>query len=151
MHDCASVALGIEDLPGGAVAFTPEAQTQPAAADLQVAQFDVRQPVGQRRINIQRAIRGVRAQAKHSGNQLEDAPRHPCLRDVGAGILHRETPRHARQPGEKFGELVVAEARGGLEDRMRDEICLGGEAVALESGGDDRVVVRPDRAELVRK
>src|SRR5262249_26118574 len=56
--------------------------------------------------------------------------------------------RSPGEPAERFGELASEEA-GRLEDRLGDRGRFGVEAIATETPRDERVVERPDRAEVV--
>ena len=63
---------------------------------------------------------------------------------MGKGVSVRE------KPGEDLGKLVV-EVRRGVQQAPDDALSLGPAPVAREAPGDQGVVVRPDRAVVVRE
>ena len=74
----------------------------------------------------------------------------PRLRARGRRIGDRERRLRSAHPREDLRQLVVEVLRGG-EHPLDDTLRLGPARVAREPGGDDRVVVRPDRAVVVRE
>ena len=74
--------------------------------------------------------------------------RGPCLRTAGRRILDRVVRLPARVATERLGQ-PPAELVRGLEHRAADHCALGLVAVAAQTPSDDRVVVRPHRADVV--
>ena len=80
------------------------------APDPQVADPDLRHPVGQGGIDVEpRAICvGRRVQAAQDRDEAEHRARRPGLGDVGADIRDREASRDPGQPGEELRQAKAA-------------------------------------------
>ena len=102
-----------------------------------------------RRDQAQLVAGGVRRQAEHGAQQLEDAARGPRLRRACDRVGDRvgrggpvEAAEQLRQPG-------VPEELGRLQQGAGDPGRLLAVPVAPEARGADGVVVRPDAADVV--
>src|SRR5262252_548664 len=82
---------------------------------------------------------------------MEHATRCPGLRYVRTQILDWKCAWPTLDARIQLRQAMAHEVTGCLADVARDACRLGREAVALEAEGDDAVVVRPHRAELVRE
>ena len=92
----------------------------------------------------------VGLEPEHDPQQEHRRGGRPRLRPARGRVGHRERRRRAGQAGEYLGQRVAELARC-IEQRPRDPSGLTVPAVAREAPGDQRVVVRPDRAVVVRE
>ena len=90
---------------------------------------------------------GLRPEARLE--QVRDRARRPRLRLAGDGIGHRLVELRAREAGEQLRQPVVVEPRRRLEQPLEDRREVLVEPVAAQPEGDQRAVVRPDRAGVV--
>jgi hypothetical protein len=61
-----------------------------------------------------------------------------------APVLHGERVRLALKSGENLRQAVAFKAGGRVEDAAGELVSCASKAVALQPGGDNRIVVRPD-------
>ena len=129
--------------------IAPETKLDRALAGAQILQREVRQPVGQVRVDVDdlRGAGGV--YPAEDRDQAKDRGRGPCLRHVGPEIGNRIGARLARHARPEFRQAVMVEALGRREDALGDLLCLGVPARPPEAAGDGGIVVRPDRSEVV--
>ena len=73
----------------------------------------------------------------------------PGLRVAGDRVADGNAERRAAEPGEALGQPVEVEVAGGLDEAHEQPLRLRVLAVASEALGDQAVVVRPDRPEVV--
>src|SRR6202165_581635 len=118
-------------------------------AACRVLEREVRQTVGQIRVDIDdlRVAGGVNP--TEDRDQAKDRGGGPGLRHVGAEIGDRVRARLARDPCPELRQAVMIEALGGREDALGDLLRLGVPAGAPKSAGDGGVVVRRDRSQMV--
>src|SRR5262245_11483015 len=98
------------------------------------------------RIRLERVT--LRLEAEEGADEQKGRTRGPGLRAAGGRVLDREPRLLPRVAGERLREAAV-EIRGRLEQLRRDPGGLLAVSVPGQTGGDQRVVVRPDRAEVV--
>ena len=111
---------------------------------------DLAEPVGQVRSEELQLVRlGVAAQPEHRLEEQERGARGPGLRRAGDRIRDRHRGLLAVEPAEQLRQPELAEVLGRLEDLADEPVRLVLEAVALQPGGGQRRVVRPDGARVV--
>ncbi len=103
-------------------------------------------PLRHGRGGSQLAVPGL--DAEEESKPEEGRRRSPRLGAGGRRIPDREGPLPARVAREHLGEPVVGEP-GRLEHGLRDAVGLLPKAIPGEPGGDERVVVGPDSADVV--
>ena len=89
-----------------------------------------------------------RLEPEHRAQEQQRRARRPRLRAARGRVLHRVLRLLPRVAAERLGQAAVEEL-GRVEDARRDLRRLVLEAVAPEAPGDERVVERPDGADVV--
>src|SRR4249920_3654225 len=103
---------------------------------------------GHRQSGVDDEVVADRLETEHRPQEQERRPRRPGLRTACGGVLHRVLRKLPRIAAESLRQAAVEEL-GGVEDAGGDLRGLVLEAVAPEPPGDERVVERPDRADVV--
>ena len=88
------------------------------------------------------------AEVEQRGQQQQRGARGPCLGTRRRREGHRDRRQRPGKAGEDLGQPMLEVRRGG-EDRGGDRARRLVVSVAGEAGGDQRVVVRPDRPGVV--
>src|SRR5262245_13864987 len=107
---------------------------------------DVPDLFGQVRVEPELAAAGL--EPEHRLDEQERSTGRPRLRAARGRIRNGEAAEPALEPGEGLRQSEARE-RGCLELSPCDPIRLLAEPVAREPEGDQRVVMRPDRADVV--
>ncbi len=102
--------------------------------------------VGHSRVERHLSVAGL--EAEHRPDEEERRAGRPGLRAAGRRVGDGEAAERPRVARERLRQPVRRERRR-VEHRQRDPVRLVAEAVAGQAVGDDRVVVRPDRAAVV--
>src|SRR5579875_392595 len=97
------------------------------------------------------ALTRVRLEAEDRSEQQWNTAGGPSLRNVCLGIKDWPMSLGAAEPSPELGKPSVSKQATRAEDSLGDPICLLPMVVALHAEGDQRVVVRPDRAALVHQ
>src|SRR5581483_2239394 len=91
----------------------------------------------------------VDREAERGGDRLEERARRPRLRRAGDGVRHGPALVAAREAAEELRHASEREVARGVDEDAEEGGRRVGLAVAAEAAGEDRVVVRPDRAVVV--
>src|SRR5579884_2753683 len=84
---------------------------------------------------------------------MEDAPCSPSLGNIGSSRVEdrKIDDSLALHPSEHFWGTVRVKAFNGVEDAADHFVCFICQSVALESIGNNAVVLRPHRTSLIGK
>ena len=88
--------------------------------------------------------------AERCSKQQEDSTRCPCLRRARDRIERRILTTSTWEPANQLRQPVKIDGLAQIGHRRQDAAGRAGETVSRHAGGDDRVVVRPDRAVVIR-
>src|SRR5256884_4533091 len=99
-------------------------------------------------IRINEKVVANRLQAKYCAQQQERCPASPGLWATRGGVFHRELRQLTGIPCERLRQATL-EVGGRLKHAHGDSCCLLTITVAPEPHGDKRVVVWPDRPEMI--
>ena len=118
----------------------------PAPATGDVEQLEVADRVRQCRVDDE--VVADRLEPEHRPEQEQRRPGRPGLRAAGGRVLDRVLRQRPVVAAERLRQPPV-EQRGGVEDVRRDAGRLLLVPVAPQPPGDERVVERPDRPEVI--
>src|SRR5438874_1409085 len=129
------ICLYITCLPTRTFPFAPEAEVDDARTNTHVLEFDVRQPVRQRRVDVEQFVGSIGTQPKYGAYHMEDAAGGPRLGNVGStrvenGKIDSALALHSRK---HFWRSIRVKALDGVKDAANDFICFVCQSVALES------------------
>ena len=119
-------------------------------ADLQVAEPHLSEKLRQERLS--KADLGFRCfdlKSQASLQKQEYAGRRPGLRGAGDGIKCRAFPRPQREATEELRETVEIDEATGFVKPLQNVEHSGLQTIASETRGDQRVIMRPDRASVI--
>src|SRR3954447_3324912 len=129
------------------IAFGADGLDFPLRAErMQAANADAADLLGDARVEAQLAVAGL--EAEHRLYEDERGCSGPCLRAAGRRVRNGKWADPAFEARERLRKPVAREG-GRLQLRQRDPVRVVAKACARESQGDDCVVVRPDRADVV--
>src|SRR5581483_11714224 len=122
-----------------------------AGANLEVLKLNLSEPVGQRGVDVEYFTGCIGAQPKHNTHHMKDTPRRPRLRNISAtGIedwkIHITFARYTR---EHLWWAIGVKAVDGVEDATHHLVGFLHQPIAFEAGGNNAVVLRPDRTHLI--
>ena len=147
-----SLGLPTTSMPGGRPSILV-----PARSTSMVMRWPARGMLAMRRRPIHSGQLGVdphlvvgdpRVEAQQRAQEQQRRRRRPRLGLARRRVAHREGHVVAAEAAEQLGQAVV-EVGGRVEQALDDPVGLVHEPVAHEAGGDDGVVVGPDRADVV--
>ena len=143
------VALDVRVRQRHLIARALEHEVDLGVAERQPCDLDPAQPARQRRpYDRKPLVKRVGAQAEpHFSRKGIEPAAQACggRHRVGHGLVELR----AREAREQLRQAVVVEARGRIEQPLEDQREVLVEAVAAQPEGDQRAVVRPDRAGVV--
>src|SRR5262245_13953055 len=146
--DCAMISP--DNLPPRLLPVTPKPQVEVFVADLEIHHGEVGQPGRQCRVDIEPAARCVRLKAEDRLQKGEGRTSSPSLRHICAQILNGKVSGIALDAGVELRHLMQREIARRSTDVAGDTRCFFGEAISAEAHRNDRVVVWPYRAVLIR-
>src|SRR6516165_1996580 len=118
LFDCVSVAL--LDFEPSFSAIAPETQIEYLLSEAQIGEQQIGEPIGQYRVNVKLAARGVRIKPEECIEQREYRSRRPGLRHIGIGILDWEIGVFTLDPGIELGHPVERKVASGIGNRSRN-------------------------------
>ena len=125
-------------------------QVDRIVADRQTRDGQLAEPLGEgRALQLEPAGRCVRPQPEHRVQQVERRGSGPGLRRAGDGIRHRRADVLAGETAEQLGQAQVREPLRRFDQPAGQQVRAIGRAARLQTGGDQCVVMRPDRARVV--
>src|SRR5689334_11610437 len=117
---------------------------------MQPPQFQSVEKIGQQRPpDTEPLLERLRKQAEQSRQEKRKRTGSPGLRMAGNRIVDRDFIRLPIEAAKEFRKLMRMEMVGGIDQPMENPQRLPISSIAPEPRGNDRIIVRPHRAEVI--
>src|ERR1051325_10896183 len=146
------LAAGPQQLHRDLVAVATDDEINAGVPELEIAQDQVAEERRQARVaQADLARAGVELQPERRLDQRERRRARPGLRRAGDRIERRAAAAPAREAAEELGQAAQIHVGRRVEQALEHLLDGALEAVAGEPERDQRIVVRPDRAVVIRQ